>query len=340
MLQAGLTNLIEIRTSGSIDHLRELGYAIPEFVSRPAQLGRQAEQFKIVNARISQGVEQGLITVEQAECIAHTCYTLAMADIDGKNFPGLEIFKYQPKQEISALVDLLSKHVRGGTPVPIFAPVCPDFDDAYRFMEKGLSNAARRFFKYSPPIFANLERFNFDYHIYMHLADADGDDRYFLERLNLSREEFMVNVNGTRKQIAKEIAQDKRLATKVELSLMLEAFDEKGVNYYACITHETEEIVNSRIPKVNRILADLFRERRGRKIENSFPRSEEIKSIACELGAYSVYGNLVGGDGLILSADTLSGTAAYNFSLSGNKPVSPVIGIRERSINTSTSLFL
>jgi len=302
--------LPDLESQEGLDVLREQGYGISEFASFK-EFRQQAKTVELALKATSQAME-GLTGGEE-----QLCSDIAYFVLDSMmNTPkGFEFFQRFPRGEVGQFCRLAVESRVNDKAIPVVCPICPDYQGHYRLgdgvgstAERVLSNMSTMlefFAKRSMPIFIN-----------MHVADVEAFDELILRASNETARSFLEKTSRSTVAIQEKI-NGLRLEKVMVVSSMLEVFDQSGVNYDEFKRSNVEKIQSSERRKVKRTINALVEER-VRLGDFDLIDSKHYEQMAAEeLANYATYGDLVNGQAVILSPDTLSPIPAYNFLRNG-----------------------
>lgn len=318
--------LPELRTIAGFNALREAGYGFSNF-DRPQNFKMQAEILDVAIKTTS------ALTTEQ-EIIKDTAYLVLDSLFAAPK--GFEFFLRFPKEEVGMFCRLAVENRTNGLTIPMVAPVCPDYRGHYQLFDE-VDDTAERVMNNLITLKDFFGKRNFPFRMQMHVADVEAFEPLILRASGETTESFLRKTSGS---IAVTQARIYQLGLEgiIQCGSMLDAFSQAGVDYFALKKINTQEIMNNESKKVKRTIEALTTERVRLGDFDLVDQNNHKQMAAEELVHYAVYGDLIDGQAVILSPDTLSPMPAYNFLRNGkSKLFNPTIYLKP--IKASRELY-
>lgn len=310
--------LPDLKTREGFDALQEAGYGFSDF-DRPQNFKMQAE---ILDTAIK--VASSLTA--EPEIISDTAYLV----LDGLIRPpkGFEFFPRFPKEEVTQFCQLAVESRLNNLFLPITCPVCPDYEDRGYAMSNGIGISMGRVFSHFETLKDFFSKRNFPFFINVHVADVEAFEPLILQASGETTESFLRKTAGSIAAIQARIHQ-LGLEQVMQCGSMLEAFSQAGIDYFALKEANAREIIKHGGKKVRKTMEALAAER-VRLGDFDLVEQNNHKSMAAEeLANYATYGDLVDGQAVILSPDTMSPMPAYNFLRGERKLFNPTIYLKQ-----------
>ena len=309
-----------MKTPEGFDALREAGYSFSPFDS-PRQFKMQADILDVAIKTIS-----GLTT--ESGIVRDTAYLV----LDGLMAApkGFEFFPRFPKEEVAQFCRLAAENRLNQAPIPIVCPVCPDYCGHYQLLD-GISNPAQSVLNKTATLKDFFGRRNFHFFIQMHMADVEAYEPLILKASGETTESFLKKTANsiiiTRKKI-----EELGLSELIQIESMQAIFVAAGLDYFELKRTNAQKIKVSESRKVRRVMESLMTERRHLGDFNLVDPANQPAMAAEELANYSAYGDLINGQAVILSPDTLSPIPAYNFLRGEQELFNPTIYLKNVKI--------
>lgn len=307
--------LPDLRTREGFDSLKESGYF--DAFDNPRQYKMQAEIVETAIKNVS-------CLTNERELVADTAFLVFESLMAPP--PGTEFFQRFPKEEVGQFCQLTVESRVGGSPIPIVSPVCPDYQGHYR-LSNGVGKTAEKVLVNLAKVKAVFEKRNFLVSIMMQVADVEAYEPLILQASGETTASFLQKTRGSIVAIQERIEQ-MGLSNLISCGSMLESFTVNNLDYFKLKELNSREIINHGGRKVARATEALIEERRRL---GDFDRidGEQHKPLAAdELANYATYGDLVNGKAMILSPDSHSSMAAYNFLRGDAKKFNPTIFVK------------
>ena len=246
----------------------------------------------------------------------------------------LQFCRRNPIIENGNLVAILLEAGLNETPVPVVCPVCPDYVGDYQLSD-GVGLVAGKAMNVIPDIRGLLGNFGFSTKIRIDVADVEAFDERILKASRETSQSYKAKVSRTISSI--QMALNKRGLVEVVAGSMHDQFMLKEMDYPGMQEQAMERIrVGGR--RIQSCRESLKRERVSLGDFSIISEIDYDRMVDAELASYMVYGKLVGSGAIILSADAMSATPAYNF-FSAREDVSPVVYVKNTPNRGVNSLF-
>lgn len=312
--------LPELRTKVGFDALREAGYGFSPYDS-PEQFKMQADILEVAIKTIS-----GLTT--EFSIVRDTAFLVLDSLMAAPK--GFEFFPRFPKEEVAQFCRLAVENRLNQSPIPIVCPVCPDYCGYYQLLD-GISNPTQSVLNKAAILKDFFGRRNFPFFIQMHMADVEAYEPLILKASRETTKSFLKktanSIISTREKI-----EELGLSGLIQIESMQVIFVAAGLDYFELKRTNAQKIKVSESRKVRRVMESLMTERRRLgDFDLVDPANQPVMAVE-ELANYSAYGDLINGQAVILSPDTLSPIPAYNFLRSGQELFNPTIYLKNVKI--------
>ncbi|MBI3980623.1 hypothetical protein HY345_01365 [Candidatus Microgenomates bacterium] len=243
------------------------------------------------------------------------------------------------EDETSAVTELLLEADSCGVPLLIPAPVCPDYLKGGYVLGESIGDYARNLVKNIPRVGRFFQEHGFAVTFELDIADGDAEDEFLEPLLGIPKKEFLRRTKSTEEAVKREI--EKQKIKSIEVGSLLARTKEMGVDYRLRQKELAEQILGLRLRRTDQALDSLVKLREGEFEELGIKKSQYLTAAAYELAGYSLYGELIGPDGLILITSPMAGVCvtAINFLKDNSAQFSPTLYLREKKERV-TGLFL
>ena len=243
------------------------------------------------------------------------------------------------KEETHVITELLLEADSCGVPLLIPAPVCPDYLNGSYVLGDAIGDYARSLVKKIPQVRRFFQERGFEVVFELDVADGDAEDEFLEPLLGIPKEEFLRRTKLTQEAIRGEIA--KHHLEGIEVGSLLTRAQEMGVDYRTRQKELAQQILDLRLRRTDQALNSLVKLREEELEKLGIKKGQYSTAAAYELAGYSLYGELIGPDGLILITSPMAGVCvtAINFLKDKSTEFSPTLYIRDKKEKV-TGLFL
>lgn len=278
--------------------------------------------------------EREYLTIEALKKTMNTVLHLMFNKLSGSSF-GTHFLQ----EETSTVTELLLEANSCGVPLLITAPVCPDYLKGGYVLGESIGDYARNLVKNIPRVRRFFQEHGFEIVFELDIADGDAEDEFLEPLLGIPKEEFLRRTKLTEEAVKREI--EKQHAEGVEVGSLLTRTRQMGVDYRSRQKELAQQIFDFRLRRTDQALNSLTKIREGEFEELGLQKSQYLLAAAYELAGYSLYGELIGPDGLILITSPMAGVCvtAINFLKDNSAQFSPTLYLREKKEKV-TGLFL
>ncbi len=254
-----------------------------------------------------------------------TC--LLILDLLQNQLPAIDPLRHYPLDEYSSLARHCIYSRVHGLPLSLVSPVCPDYSERYQ-LDQGIGSAAQKLLAVLHDVSILFSKRNFDFHLKIHLADVEAFDPNILKATCETHASFLLKLEATALKIKEEV-RNIGFSDRVEVTSMNAFFEAHEISYSEELKRISELLLTCNKKKVVNTLNQLYLERKKQKDIDLMQEELARSMVVNELAGYTVYGNTVQSNSVILSPDALSALPAYNF-LKHPEDISPVIFIKHK----------
>ncbi len=241
-----------------------------------------------------------------------------------KPIKGSLFFQYNPKKEIPRMTTLLFDAKFENRPVPIVAPVCPDYQRGTYRLRDGVGETAGKVVETYPHIRNLFSKYDFRTKLRIDVADVEAFDESILQASGETTPTFLDKVERTKSAITERVEGN----PDIQVGTMREAFRKHSFDYKKIAERNASQIRLASRGSMASVRDQLIIERQ-KNGDLRDVKEPQVPSLIClELGGYAAYGEYVGGDAVILSPDAASAIPAYHFSTIDPEEFSPVIYLK------------
>ena len=201
-------------------------------------------------------------------------------------------------------------------------PVCPDTSGYV--LGDGIGDVLPKGIEYSVMFESVFKKHEIPTIFDIQVADVEGLDPVILKNTGETTDSHFMKTKGTIEKGRSEIER-RKLGSVVAVRSMLEAFTEAGLDFREVQIEAANKIRSSQNRQVANVVDGLIKERVRLGNFVRFDDATKRELVINELASYAAFGEMSGGDAIILSPDAKSAVPAYHFSIDDNNKFSPVI---------------